>query len=265
MVHHFRHSAKSYVAGSGRRAKWDTNDFGDGALRPQFWLDPDDLTPAIRVRTKAERIGFCDIAGQTNERSMMAALIPAGVVCGNKVPTVTLANTNERSIALLWLAVANSLAFDWLLRRVLSTTVNYFVLRSVPFPDLDPHCAQARRIAGLVELIEGAGERGSGACAHHRVAELRAEIDALVFNAYGLGGRDVATLLADFPLLDRGQIPLPGESRSTVTPDLLGHTLQRLDGELDPQLDRRLASALLLGACAYVPAQFTTATKHALA
>jgi hypothetical protein len=265
MVHQYRHAAKAYVCGSGRRAQWDVTDVGDGTMSPQFWVDSNDLPDGVRARVRMSRIGFCDIAGQTNERSMMAARIPAGAVCGNKVPTVTLPNASDPLIASVWLAVANSLAFDWLLRRVLTTTVNYFVLRSVPFPRLDPHDDEVRRIAELVELVETANHSATALSTPQSIAELRAEIDVRVMRAYGLATDEVELILRDFPLLDRGQVALPGESRSTITSDLVRHTAQRLDGEVDACLDRRLAGALILGAAAYVPAEVAKTRRLALA
>jgi methylase of polypeptide subunit release factors len=264
MVHQFRHTAKAYVAGTGRRAQWDVCEIGEGLLGPQFWINPDNLPESIQARIATERIGFCDIAGQTNERAMMAARIPAGVACGNKVPTITLPHAADPTTAKLWLAIANSFAFDWLLRRVLTTTVNYFVLRSVPFPNLDPTSAEASRIAELVDLIEVANHSATDISTPQQIAELRAEMDALVMRSYGVDARDADLILSDFPLLDRGQIPLPGEARSTITCDLVRCAAQRLEGATDPGVEKRLADALVLGAAAYVPAEFAKTRKPVL-
>ena len=62
----------------------------------------------------------------------MASLIPAGVVCGNKVPNDPFPWDPSEERLLVWVSIANSFAFDWMLRRVLTTTVNYFLLQSVP-------------------------------------------------------------------------------------------------------------------------------------
>ena len=53
------------------------------------------------------------------------------------------------------------------------------------------------------------------------VAELRRNIDLACFRAYGLDGEDAALVLSDFLSLDRGEPPLPGERRSTVTRDFI--------------------------------------------
>src|SRR5579871_4686396 len=83
---------------------------GTSRLAPQFWYPSARLNEATRERTRRFRAGFCDITGQTNERSMLAALVPPGVICGNKVPTITFEG-DEADISRLhlWLAMANSL------------------------------------------------------------------------------------------------------------------------------------------------------------
>ena len=34
------------------------------------------------------RIGYCALTGQTNERTVLAGLVPGGCVAGNKIPTL---------------------------------------------------------------------------------------------------------------------------------------------------------------------------------
>ncbi|MFR7732166.1 MAG: hypothetical protein ACLU7D_01660 [Collinsella sp.] len=36
--------------------------------------------------------------------------------------------------ALLWLGIVNSFAFDWIVRRYITTTINFFILENLPFP-----------------------------------------------------------------------------------------------------------------------------------
>lgn len=257
MVHQFRSAHKAYVSGSGRSAVWRVADFGHGDLVPQFWVNPEGIRSAVRARSALERVGFCDITGQTNERAMHAARIPAGAVCGNKVPTITFGqHDNPRDAADLWLAIVNSFAFDWLLRRLITTTVNYFVLRGLPFPPLTVESPASQRLIELSRLVDAAYRDVSAAGGPRQLAERRAEMDALVLCAYGLDLADVWLVFQDFPLLDRGQLPLPGESRATVTRDLVIDAVARVVGhEPDSEAEDRLSAALLLGATAYIPAE----------
>ena len=94
MVHQYCFGIKQYVSGTGRRAVWRAVGPAESvALRPQFYFPVDRLPEAVRMRIARPRIGFCDISGQTNERTMLAALIPRDVVCGNKVPTVSFSSS----------------------------------------------------------------------------------------------------------------------------------------------------------------------------
>ncbi len=264
MIHQFRSTHKSYVSGSGRSAAWSVAPLGNAEMAPQFWMDASRLTESLRARAMTDRVGFCDITGQTNERAMLAARVPAGAVCGNKVPTITFArHPSPADAADLWLAIANSFAFDWLLRRLVTTTVNFFLLRNVPFPDVEVDSKDGRRLIELARLVD-AGYRDASTGGPRQLAEWRAEMDALVFRAYGLGVADAALVMQDFPLLDRGQLPLPGDKRSTVTRDLVLDRLARLNGD-DGRSAKRLADALLLGATAYIPAELARAKTRTIA
>jgi len=255
MVHQHRFGAKAYRHGTGRRAIWDVVPLGQKELTPQFWFPRDRLSAAVRNRVTKRRAGFCDITGQTNERSMLAALIPANVVCGNKVPTVTFPNDTSEDRLLLWLAVVNSFSFDWALRRLVTTTVNYFVLRNVPFPVIAPHSLRARRIVDAARLLHQV-DTATHAMDAWQVARLRASIDLDVHLSYSLDFHDLRTILQDFPLLDRGQPSLPGEYRSTVSRDFLLSIAARRFGVRAAEQRERVQAARAMGAVPYTPSEF---------
>lgn len=260
MVHQFRFGAKVYVAGSGRRATWEPVPLGTSSIRPQFWIDRSDLPSAAFERIDTVRAGFCDIAGQTNERSMMAAVIPSGMACGNKVPTVVFPNLPGEDALHLWCGIVNSFAFDWLLRRVLTTTVNYFLLQSVPLPPLLPSTLPGRGVAIDARQVNALSASGGDDTAMV-VAELRRNIDLTCLRAYGLDGEDAALVLSDFPSLDRGEPPLPGERRSTVTRDFILSAVETAEREKHAQ---RAQAALRLGARPYRPSQSAEAKSRAV-
>jgi hypothetical protein len=264
MVHQFWCGHKAYISGEGRAARWRVTEPGERALTSQFWVDPEMLSSRQRERAMTSRIGFCDITGQTNERTMLAARIPIGAICGNKVPTITFAaHSSPADAGDLWLAVVNSFPFDWLLRRLATTTVNYFVLRSVPFPSISVADAAGRRLIELTRAI--ADVRDSALFDAEEYALWRAEIDALVFRAYGLSEPDARLILDDFPLLDRGQPSIRGERCSTITRDLVVDALTSLDNEEQPETRLRLEEARSVGARAYTPPQIAKAGDRTLA
>ena len=252
MVQQHRFGAKGYVSGSGRSAVWETFQPGRSALSPQHHIAATALSPKARERSAMSRVGFCDIAGQTNERAMMAAVIPPGVVCGNKVPTVIFPDDPGEARLFVWSAIANSFAFDWMLRRVLTTTVNYFLLLSLPMPRLVKDGLPWKQIEQKARELRDLDTKAKSRDDLWRIAELRADVDALVALAYGLGCEGFSSLFDDFPLLDRGQPALPGEARSTITRDLaMATAAKRMKCSAAPWVER-VRQAKELGAIPYV-------------
>lgn len=255
-IQQFHLGAKRYCKGRGRSARWEVAPPGSRRLVTQFSYPKLSLSSALVERTAARRIGFCDVTGQTNERSMLAALVPAGVVCGNKVPTILLPEcAGDEDAFHAAIAVFNSFTFDWLLRRVVTTSVNYFVLRGLPFPAMDPDSLPARRLASLAR----AADLSSPEADLWDIAQARAEIDARVAQAYGLDIHDLAAMLEDFPLLDRSQPSFPGEPRSTITRDytllIASDLLEKgRQGEFAGLRDR-VEAARSAGAIPFIPSE----------
>ena len=257
LIHQFDHAAKAWLGGAGRRARWTPLGLHEKALRPHYRVSQSTLTPHQRVA----RAGFCDITGHANERTVLAALVPAGLPCGNKVPTLRFSSPDPR-LPHLWLAIANSFVIDWMLRRRVSTTLNFFHWKMTPFPRLDPDGAAAHplwtaaarlsalensSLAAAHELLQRHGEPAPVLLDQVARSRLRAELDAAVAELFGL--KDLDLILMDFPLLDRKQPPLPGERRSTLTRDLVAAAMGR------PGAEDRVATAEALGARGYLPSE----------
>lgn len=263
MVQAHRFGAKGHVSGTGRSALWKIYPIGDSRLSPQFWIHPSDIPRGNQPRAEMLRVGFCDIAGQTNERSLMATLIPPGVVCGNKVPTILFPEDSSEERLLVWTAIANSFCFDWLLRRTLTTTVNYFVLQSIPLPKLTKCGLPWNKLANSARQLRSLDHAGSSHTNRARVAQLRAEIDAEVAVSYGLDLGDMELIMEDFPILDRGQISLPYESKSTITRDSVLAALEKRMGARGAAWSQRAAEARDLGAMSYVPSELALEREEA--
>lgn len=221
MVHQFDCAAKGYVSGEGRSAVWQVFDESQKAISPHFFVDIQHCAPDDYEQTRA---GFCDVTGHANERTVLAALIPSNAICGNKVPTCRF-DKDDKRLHCLWTGIANSFVVDWLVRRLISTTLNFFILESIPFPRIAADTVAARRIALRVARLSDTAPRLTDLSQR---AGLRAEIDAEVGLLYGLTLSQFACILQDFPLLDRAQRPLPGERRSTATRDLVLTTYARI-------------------------------------
>ena len=250
MVQQFRFGAKAYKSGSGRSAKWIPT-AGD-ELQPQFYMAKNKLSSQLQNRIEQCRVGYCDIAGQTNERAMMSAIIPPMVVCGNKVPTICFEGNNSDDYMYFWLGVTNSFVFDWLLRRVISTTVNYFLLFSMPMPDID---IESRLAKAIIEKSRKVSDMRADYYTGDRMEILRAEIDVLVSKAYGLDFSDLELLMMDFPLLDRAQTALNKEKRSSVTRDLMLSCAEKEYNKDEKTYTNRYKEEKKLKAKAYIPAE----------
>jgi hypothetical protein len=267
LVHQFDHAAKSYIGGAGRRARWVPTDFGCKSIRPHFWVAENLRTAALKIRA-----GFCDITGHGNERTVLAALIPAGFPCGNKVPTVRFDSDDSR-LPFLWLAVANSFVIDWIMRRRVSTTINFFHWKMTPFPRLsldDPRsrmlwtsaaklCSINSQSASAINevLIEHGEPIGAPMIDLHERARLRAELDVEVAGLFKLEWTEVALMLGDFPLLDRRQPPALRELNSGITKNLLELAWWRKNRDLtnEQRVEARVLEFRRQGAVGYQPSE----------
>lgn len=135
MVTHHDYRAKGYLAGHGRNVTWEPLAFGSPAkrIRPQWRVLPDQIPNKIRERVRRYRIGFCDVARADDQRSLMAALIPPGTVCGDKVPTIE-CKPVAPAVMMLWLGVANALAMDFVVRMKVSLKMSMSLMATLPFP-----------------------------------------------------------------------------------------------------------------------------------
>lgn len=254
MIQPHRFGAKSYQSGAGRKAVWTPAPYKGTS---QFSIRKGDVPQGIYSRISILRAGFCDIAGQTNERAMMSALIPPGVVCGNKVPTIVFDNGKDQESLFLWIGLSNSFVFDWLLRRTITTTVNFFLLEDTPLPSIPHRSSLGRTIIRETKTL--AKMKSEFYTDNLSMSRCRARIDALAAKAYGLTENEMVLILTDFPLLDRGQPALPSESRSTITRDMVLSAF--CTGPRKRQYTARVHQARKLGANAYVLSEMRTLTQ----
>lgn len=224
---------------------------------PQYWLDPDafdermhskelhrmaeDLgvpkaevsqhASSVRYDREFLRLGYRDIARDTDERTLIFSLIPKNVGVGNKVinnipktyvPDAAgkVATQSVSSLRLLFaLALFNSVTVDWMARFMIQITVNKTYLFRLPIPQ--PTDADIRANPDYTRLARNA-LRLSLAANWDDFAELaplfdltpadvpatakardqlRAENDRTVARLYGLTDAELAHLLRSFPVM----------------------------------------------------------------
>lgn len=163
------------------------------------------------------RLAFRDIASSTNERTGIFCVLPPGVVLGNTAPCERDPSNRTASAVLVIQAVANSFSYDWTIRLKAASHVNFFILNGCPFPALD--LQQERFIAhGALRLScnhagyaplwrEQVGAAWREPTPPHSWPVLsgdearwavRAAIDAVVAQAYGLDRGQYAHVLSTF-------------------------------------------------------------------
>jgi hypothetical protein len=238
MVSQYDHRAKGYRSGRGRRAVWEDLPFDDvsKSIQPQWHVQHTRVPSKLAGRIGHYRIGFCDVASPTNERSLVAAIIPPHTVCGDKVPTIMFRPNNMRC-CLVWLATANSFCVDFLARSKISLKMSYTVLDSLPIPRLsddDPLVAElTSRVlrltctgpemidlwnqmaaAGLVEPNDPKSD-SPGVTDEQERLQLRVEIEAIVaHHLYGLTRDELAYILDTFPIVNRRDRESHGSPRT---------------------------------------------------
>lgn len=214
MIDAYDYRAKGYVSGRGRAAVWDDLPFGspNKRIQPQWRILPESIPDKLSGRIDRYRIGFGDIASPTNQRGLIAALLPGPSVSGHSVPTIEFNNAGLDTL-LLWLGVANSFVMDFLVRPKVSLHMTYTIMDSLPFPRTVAETPAAieivRRVCALCAVgPEMQGLRQTAVEAGilpslddvvedpDRRAVLSAEIDVFVAReVYGLGKNEMLYIL----------------------------------------------------------------------
>jgi hypothetical protein len=173
------------------------------------------------------RISYRKISNATNERTVIASVLPKNVVCLETLQTIKPYSINVEEGDLpkypmhsayqrtfsddeLFAAVGllNSIAFDFLLRTKVTTDVLKYKMLESQIPRLtegdDWFYYISQRAARLncygdefAEMRERLGDI-EPVTAKQKRRDLQVEIDAAAFHAYGLGRRDVQFILNDF-------------------------------------------------------------------
>lgn len=238
MVSHYDHRAKGYRSGRGRAAVWDDLAFGDPtkSIQPQWYIPWSNVPDKTRERLEEFRIGFCDVTGATNERTFMAALLPNRVLAGHSLPTITFEPEYEWAYP-SWLAVANSMAMDFLARFKASNHMTFGIVDSLPFPRLPLEHPAVGALAPRVLRLTCTGPEmnpfWNAMAAYGWVAPIpadapapgpvdeeerllvAAEIEVIVArDLYGLNASEMEHVLATFPIVERRQTDRYGEYRT---------------------------------------------------
>jgi hypothetical protein len=197
---------------------------------PKYWVTSD------AVRTKAREpdprwfMGWRDVTKETNERTLVPAIVPP-VGVGHKFPLI---RTPEPAP---WLLFANLSSFvvDYVCRqKFAAVSLTYFVMKQLPILPTSSFeqspawsaCSLAEWVSSrVIELVYTAWdlELFANDLGWHsapfkwnedRRSLLRAELDACFFHLYGIERDDVDYILGTFPIVNRKDVDKFGEERT---------------------------------------------------
>ncbi len=237
MITQYDHRAKGYRSGRARSAVWEDLPFGSQqkSIQPQWYVHSEGVPDQAKLRMGQYRVGFCDVASPTNERTLVAAMLPRDCISGDKVPTVLMKSTWANFDLLLWLSAANSFTMDFLVRMKVSLKMALTILDSLPFPRLSSDDIVARKLVERALRLTCTGPEMNalwdefaqvGVVPERRTDEvpgssdveerlrLRAEIEAELAALYGLNRDELEYVLDTFPIVRKDDEQVYGEFRT---------------------------------------------------
>ena len=153
------------------------------------------------------RIAFRDVTNRTNQRTVIACLVPPNVFITGKGPYFLWPHGDEKDQAFL-LGILSSLHLDWYARRFVETSVALFIMNSFPIPRPDRENILWQRVVQLA---------GRLACPDNRFADWANkvevncgpmdesekedhiyELDAVVAHLYGLSQAQLVHIFETF-------------------------------------------------------------------
>lgn len=189
----------------------------EGKFINQFRLirQPSELEEAVARDVVAGKVGedyrhyrivVRSIGRATDERSLIATLLPPLTTAANSLMMQKGSDRMELSDKLFYLGMLDSYCLDYVLRRRITSNVNKFLLMSVPMPK-PVEVADAGEIVGVVKaLLKENGEIYAGlddeipgnkydGFSHE---ELIAELNARIMIDFGLSRDDIVNLMKSF-------------------------------------------------------------------
>ena len=175
--------AKRLRAGTGKRDS------------PHREFDPDYLRDPSTLPCYRPRVAFRDVTNRTNQRTVLACLVPPNVFITNKGPYFLWPRGDERDQAFL-LGVLSSISLDWYARRFVEVNVNFFIINPFPIPRPTRDDHRWRRIVELSGRLACPDERflawadsvgvECGPLKADEKENMIHELDAVVAHLYGL-------------------------------------------------------------------------------
>lgn len=139
LIHQFDHRWATYDEDGKVRDLTDSEKQDPNlSVRPRYWVERSEVIAKLKAKNweRTWLMGWRDITNATNERTVIASVMPMAAV-GNKVPLyLTGLKITPQQLA-VFLANLSALVFDFVARQKIGgTTLNYFYMKQ--FPVLPP-------------------------------------------------------------------------------------------------------------------------------
>ncbi len=209
----FNTNKQGYIIYEGKMIEQYTHLFKE----PRYWIDYKKLITKFGEEYKdfkEYRLGFRAIAASTNQRTMVATILPPNVCIGNSIIASRIFNPNnrkkliQRDDLLFLCGIFNSFIFDYLLRLKVTTNINMFYIYDMPVPRLKKGNKEYKEIVRLVTLIltrysgfenlRGQSDRKKLNEQNLNIWQIRAEIDVLVAKIYNINQNELEYILDQF-------------------------------------------------------------------
>jgi hypothetical protein len=191
--------------------------------KPRYWVEEKEARSSILGRAndngqkldyQGYRLGHRSVASNTNERTMIATLLPPNVFYGHSINATPAADVPSQ--LLFTTAMLNSFVVDFSLRQRVSQNLTMFYIYQLPVPRLTEQDQEfapiVKRAAKLIcttpefdDLAKevGLGSHLNGVTDEAERAQLRAELDGMAAHLYGLTEEEFAYILTTFPLVSQ--------------------------------------------------------------
>jgi hypothetical protein len=204
-------------------------------IEPRYWIDEKQGRKALCGKETDSkelldyqniRLCFRDVTANTNERTLIASLIPGNCFAGNTL--VFAKEPVNRKILLFIVAIFDSFCIDSMIRQKITNHCNFFYMFQLPIPRLTQGdkwfneivsraacliCTTPEfddlwdEVSKTIDLSPGPSPKGRGEKEGKGVtdpverAKLRAELDGIIAHLYELTEEEFAYILTTFPLV----------------------------------------------------------------
>ncbi|MFD4015347.1 Eco57I restriction-modification methylase domain-containing protein [Streptomyces sindenensis] len=229
MLHHYDHRWATYDSGGDTRPlAIEEKDNCDALALTRYWVSEEETAsgkfdkngeeipvPGVRKRLASKGwphdllLGWRDICRATDERSMIASLLPTTGV-GHLV--LLALSRRPELLAAAW----SSFAFDFAARQSIGGThMSYFTIKQLPVPTPTQLSVHVPFVTPRVLELAYTSVDMAGLATHlgdtstpfrwtePRRQQIRAELDAFFFHLYGVAREDADYILDTFPIVRR--------------------------------------------------------------